>query len=96
MPRNEGIKEVIEDFTTWTDLHEVLNELQGYLTYLCNDVSFTFDGNYIQEIESDEYPSTVEAMEDDFINVCRKLCKLYYKSLQEAFDYEVSNEGLTE
>ena len=96
IPRKEGIKEVIEDFATWTELHSILNELQGHLTYLSNDVSFTFDGNFIQNIESEEYPTTVQQMENDFCDICRKLCDLYYKSLSEAYEYETSDEGLTE
>lgn len=95
-PRKNGITAILDVFDAWLELHKVLNELQGYLTYLSNDVSFTFDGNYIQEIESEEYPSTVEAMEDDFTNVCRNLCKLYFEAIKECYEREISNEGLTE
>lgn len=100
-----ALAEIIKEYPTYTELHGLVKRLQeaqrrGFYRL---EASINTSGNYCHaysmriSVEDREEPyKNVESLEDDITEELRDYANLIYKDLRDEYEYQTSEEAITE
>lgn len=82
-----ALRAIKREFPTWTELHDATSRLQK-LNIKSQEITRITHRYY--------HENTITCDNDNFLEVARELCKLFYKYLQDAYEYDMGEENIRE